>query len=329
MDATEIDRRLAGKTVLVTGAGGFVGSAVAARLARTRCRLLRVANRPLAPLAAAGAVVDIAGGLQNLADWQAALAGADVIVHLAAQTSVYAAIERPVEDLLTNAGGVAGLARAAASGGKRPHLVIAGTVTEAGLTPKTPVDESFPDQPITFYDLSKLTAERYLRLCIAEGWVTGAALRLANIFGLGSSTAGGDRGVLNKITRMAFDGKEITIFGHGRYLRDFVHVDDVAEAFAGAAAAPERVSGEAFIVASGKGVLLRDAFAIVIDEVAARTGRRVPLRQVEPPAGLSPIEFRDFIGDPAKLRRAIGWRATIDLRCGIRRMVEAYASENA
>lgn len=316
--------RLDGKTVLVTGAGGFVGGAVCRRLAESDCRIIRMSRRELPPLPARGEVVNLTAGLEDVAVWSDALAKADVLIHLAANTSLYEAEKDPLFDLEVNGGTMASILRAARDAGHTPHIVAASTVTLAGLTHVTPVDEAHPADPMSFYDLSKYTAENYLKLGSRLGWVTGASLRLANIYGPGSTPQVSERGVLNKVTRRAWDGLDALLFGHGRYLRDFVYIDDLVEAFIRLAALPERVDGGPYIIASGEGVFLRDAFELAVNQVALRTGRRVSINQIEPPPNLSPIEYRDFVGNPAKLMGATGWRPTVALDEGISRLIDSF-----
>lgn len=306
-----------GRCVLITGAGGLVGGAIAHILADVECRLVRLARRPLTPLTGAARVETAVGDITEPGTWQEAAEQADVVFHLAAQTSVYAARQDPAADLRVNAGGLLNVLEAVRRGGRRGHVVMAGTVTQAGLAPRLPVDETLPDQPITFYDHSKLTAEGYLKMYGREGWSSGASLRLSNVYGSGPDTSRADRGVLDKVLARAAAGEPVFVYGDGMWLRDYIHIDDVASAFLHAGAFPQAVDGRHFVIGSGVGLRLKDAFALAIDVAAARTGRRAVLEHQAPPENLSPIEFRNFVADPRAFIQATGWAPRITLRAGL------------
>lgn len=307
----------AGQTVLITGSGGLIGGAVAEALSGVDCRIIRLSRRELPPLQGRALVETVVGDLTKPGDWQACVAEANCIFHLAAQTSVYEARKSPGSDLTVNVMGLLNLLEAMRAARHRISLVMAGTVTEAGMPRSLPVDEKVPDRPITFYDLSKLTAENYLKLYVAEGWLSGACLRLANIYGGTASSVRADRGVLDKVLSRALNGESITIFGDGAWLRDYLFIDDAVAAFLHAGAAPQQVSGRHFIIGSGVGISLKSAFGEAVAVAAEHTGRRVPIEHAPAPEGLSPIEFRNFVADIGAFSEATGWSPRFSLREGL------------
>ena len=90
-----------------------------------------------------------------------------------------------------------------------------------------------------------------------------------------------------------------------------------------AAAAPGKINGRHFVIGSGQGVTIRDAFGLIAARVEAITGRRVPVVSAAPPAPLSDIERRHFVADPSRFSAATGWRASWSLAGGIDRTIEA------
>jgi nucleoside-diphosphate-sugar epimerase len=204
--------------------------------------------------------------------------------------------------------------------GSRPVVVFAGTVTEAGLSSQLPVNEDGPDNPITTYDRHKLIAERDLKAAAQDGAACGCTLRLANVFGPGVPGRS-DRGVLNRMIDTAMRGRPIVVYGSGAYLRDYVFVDDVVDAFMMAASHSDQVNGQHFIIGSGRAVSIRDAFELVAARVEARTGRRVPV--IDDASPLSPIDERNFVADSSRFSAATGWRAAWTLTDGIDRTIES------
>ena len=248
----------------------------------------------------------------------------DVVFHLAGQTSTYAARQDPSRDLLINTAGFVKLLNQLRKQSRQPFVVFAGTATQVGLTDVLPIDEGRCDHPATFYDISKLAAEMYLKQFVAEGWLAGCSLRLANVYGYSHPTQSAERGILDKVFKAALRGAEITIYGDGNYLRDYIFIEDVVSALLAAPAHKEKVNGGHFLVGSGQGISLKDAFARVVDLAAQITGTRARVVHVDPPKDISGIEFRNAIMDTSAYRGATGWAPAFDLAAGLRAAYGSY-----
>ena len=316
----------AGKQVLVTGALGFVGSRLIAALAQADCRIIRVVRRP-APRASAPhpRTRDLVGDIRERATWQRAMKDVDVVFHLAAQTGASVADANPAGDFETNVLPLLHILEACRREGMRPTVLFAGTVTEAGLAERLPVDECMADRPLTTYDANKLKAENHLKDAAGEGWVRGATLRLANVYGPGPEGSNSERGVLNRMIRKALAGEPLTIYGNGRFLRDYLYVDDAALAFLLAATRIEELNGQHFVIGSGRGHTIEQCFRLVARHVEAKTGRQVTVSHVAPPAALTPLESRSFVADSSRFIGRTGWRAACTLPEGLDRTIEAYS----
>jgi nucleoside-diphosphate-sugar epimerase len=311
---------LSGRTIVITGGRGYIATALMRRLASVDCRVRRVL-RPgtvAAPGGGACRVEDLAGDLGDAGFWRTLVADADVVIHLAGQTSAYVANADSARDLAANLLPVVHLLEACrARGGAPAAVVLAGTATQVGLPQSLPVDELPPDRPVSAYDLHKLLAEQYLEYYARMGLVRGVNLRLANVYGPGPASASADRGILNQMMRRALRGEPLTVYGTGEYVRDYVHVDDVARAFLAAAAYAKTLSGRHFVIGTGVGSRIVDAIGLVAARVAARTGTRAEVVHVPAPADLSPIEARHFVADTTAFTAATGWRPNFDLAGGI------------
>ena len=125
--------------------------------------------------------------------------------------------------------------------------------------------------------------------------------------------------------KAALGGEQLTVYGSGEYLRDYLFVEDVVDAFLRAADHAEKINGRHFVVGSGRGVTIRRAFELVAARVETLTGRRVPVVTADPPAPLSAIQRRDFVADPSRFSVATGWRPSWSLSDGIDRTIEASA----
>ncbi len=308
-------------TIVITGARGYIGSVLAKRLASEghALRLVSRAAAATAPVVGDGARIEhIAADLRDERAWSALLAGADAVVHLSSRTDLRAAEADPAGDEDINVKPMRMLARAAARIPSSPVVAFASAATVVGMNPRIPVDESTPDDSCSVYDCHKLACERILREATAGGVMRACSLRLSNVYGYGAVSINANRGILNAMMKRAMAGEPLTLFGDGSYMRDFIHLDDVVDAFCRVVATPSACDGSHYVIASGRGHSLAEAFAFVAEEALAQSGRRIDIRHVPEPADLQPIERRNFVGDARRFRERTGWRPQFGLRAGIR-----------
>ena len=307
--------------VLITGGSGYLASRLLPQLAGVgEIRVLsRRAPRPSI------AIRWIEGHAGDAVALQSAIRNARTIFHLAAQTSVAIARENPQADYDANVTGLKRILDAIGRGGAPPILVFAGTVTQCGIPLTDTLDEHAPDQPITVYDTHKLEAERALEAAARSQIVRGVTLRLANVYGPGALSGAADRGVLNKMIRLASEGRPLSVHGDGAELRDYTFVDDVAAAFVKAASHAGDISGRHFVVGSGERHTLAGAAALVASQASSRSGHPIHVEHVPAPASADPIDARSYVVNAGAFADATGWRPTVDLETGIGRTLDWIA----
>ena len=314
--------------VLITGGGGYLGTALSSTLASRGTQVVRL-GRPgsafpvLPKTGQSRRVTELEGDVRARETWERAVGSVAVVFHLAAQTSARRADENLQEDFDANVRPMIHLVETCRSHGVQPYIVFASTVTVTGIPERLPVDETHVDRPITVYDLHKKIAEEYLLAFVERGEIHGCVLRLANVYGPGPPAGSVDRGILNRMIGKAIRGEELTIYGEGNHLRDYLYVSDAVTAFIAAAAGRERTRGRRFVVGTGIGHTVAEVFQLVADRVAHKTGHRVPVTYADPPEPLTPIESRDFVSDSTALRAAVGWMPEHSLVSGIDQTVEA------
>ena len=314
-----------GSTVLVTGGLGFIGSALVAALSAVSCRiilLVRPERTAIQHDGQAAQVVTMHGDLGSRDTWDAALEGVDHVFHLAAQTSAYAANNDPMADLNANLVPVLLMLESCRQKGRKPAVLFSGTVTQVGLPTRSPVNESFRDHPIIMYDIHKLTAEKYLQFYVREAGIPTVTLRLANVYGPGTKVGSNDRGVLNRMIRDGREGKTLNVYGDGERIRDYVYIEDVVRAFLIAGNKARDLSGNYYIIGSGTGYQIVDAFNLVAQRVEQRLGERPLISHISPPEDLLYIEERNFIADTGRFTSATGWVPQVSLTDGIDRTLE-------
>lgn len=303
---------------LITGASGYVASAIASHLAGQASLIRRLSRSPMMPLAISGTTIeDMRADYNDTNALQAAVSGMDVVAHLASETSVYAAERDPEESRKSIVGITQQLLEASDQCGTAPFFLFAGTATQCGLTEDLPVDESHHDAPITTYDRHKLEAEGAVKQ------FGGCSLRLSNVYGPGPASSAEDRSILNRLIGKALSGEAITIYGDGSPVRDYTYIDDVARAFVSAASHREATAGSHYLIGTGTGHSLAEAFALVADRVSTLVGIKPEIQNTPWPEDASPIEFRNFIANSAAFRKATGWHSEIALGDGIDRTIAA------
>ena len=302
-----------GPRALVTGGAGFIGSHIVERLLADGHGVCVVDdlstgsahNVPPDARFRQLDICDLTSLREVFSDFRP-----EVVFHAAAQTDVRRSIREPDFDARVNVLGGLNVLRAAAAAHAR-RIVYASSAAVYGEPTRLPVSELDAARPISEYGASKLAVEHYFSAYAARGLIETVVLRYANVYGP-RQRADGEAGVVAIFTRRMLAGEPVTIFGDGTKTRDYVYVGDVVEATVRAAAGP---SGIVANVASGREVADLELFR----EVAAATGY---------PDG--PTHAADRRGDIARIcldptvaRRTWDWRASVSLRDGVRRVVEA------
>jgi len=250
------------KRALITGADGFVGSVLCRYLAEAgwemRAAVLREAYNPEAEFQC-----DITDGDQ--VDALLAWAGrVDVVFHLAALTFVPESIQHPRRSMRVNVEGTMNLLEVCRARLPKSSFLYVSTAEVYGPPLELPIREEHPLNPQNPYAISKAAADSY---CAYYHKSTGYAvvrMRPFNHSGPGQS----DQFVLSSFARQiaqaeAGVSEPIVQVGNLDARRDFLHVDDIVRAYERAAL--RGVPGEAYNIASGKAVSIREALQMLLD----------------------------------------------------------------
>ena len=314
------------KCILITGASGYIAWNLIRQLVEFDCTIVcfsRKANQVEKQNGKANFEF-IEGSYQDDNAFQKAVENIDIIFHLASQTSVYEAETNPLADYEANVRPMHLLLEACRKEEKFPIIVFSGTSTQCGMPEKLPVDENVIDDPITTYDFHKLQAERWLKFYTRQGWVKGVSLRLTNVYGPGPRSSSADRGILNLMINKALNGEELTVYGTGKHIRDYIYVEDVVSAFISTPIHINDLKGKHFVLGSGEGTTILDAIALVGEKVSQETGKKVTVERVDMPTGMAKIEFRNFIAGINTLRNKGLCNEMNGLYDGINKTVEYY-----
>lgn len=211
--------------VLVTGAAGFIGSYVVQALVREKYSVIAVDN--LSTGKRSNLATDLPFYELNITDIDLEDVfqneRPDYVIHLAAQSSVLNSMNKPMEDCQANLVGTLNILRFAKLYGVK-KCVFASTAAVYGNPTTLPIVEDSKLSTISFYALSKLSAEKYVQLYEKLFDLKSCILRFSNVFG--PMQAGG---VITSILNRILNGDDPVIFD-GSQTRDFIYVEDVATA---------------------------------------------------------------------------------------------------
>jgi len=325
----DIRNKLEGKVVSITGASGYIGSALTQELEKYSLKIIRISRKKLVPK---DGVEDWVLDLNKQSSWIRIVNKSDIIFHLAGNTSIYNAEKDPKESLISTLFPIIQLISASKKLSRIPRVVFSSTATVYGLTEVLPVLETRQPNPITTYDLHKFFAEQQLLLASSCNTIDAISLRLANVYGPSpAESLAKDRGILSKITRMKFEHKNLHIYGNGEYLRDYVYIDDVVNAFLYASVMnynilPNR-SDITFNVASGKGTSVIEVFKLISNEVEKITGIEGAITNIAWPKEVNEIEKRNYIASIELFKSLAGWEPSVSLEQGIQLLVKHYSKE--
>ncbi|HKZ77088.1 MAG TPA: NAD-dependent epimerase/dehydratase family protein [Pyrinomonadaceae bacterium] len=314
----------ADRKVLVTGATGFVGAHLTARLVKEAAHVVClqrdfVPNGPLDLLDLRRSVTIVNGQVEDYCLMQRVLSEYEVesVFHLAAQTLVGAANRAPLSTFESNIRGTYGLLEACRSGQTVKRIVVASSDKAYGTHSDLPYREGTPLDGLFPYDASKVCTDVLARSFANTYGLPVAVTRFANIYGPADLNL--SRIIPGTIVSVLRDEPPL-IRSDGTPLRDFVYVDDAVTGYLQLAENISAVKGEAFNFGSGSPVRILDLATRIIK----LAGKQDSLS----PKVLSPTKIAGEIDtqylSAEKIERQLGWRPTIKLDEGLNSTIEWY-----
>lgn len=299
--------------VLVTGGAGFIGShSVEALLADgARVTVLdnfssgKRANLPQHP-----ELRVTEGDIRDVQAVRHAVAEATHVLHLAAQVSVRASVEQPLESAGCNITGFLNVLDAARRRGGDVRVVYASSAAVYGAPKSLPLDESSPCAPTSPYGLEKFVNDQYAAMFRELYGVGVLGLRYFNVYGPRQDPASPYAGVISRFADRIIQNAPLTVFGDGGQTRDFVFVKDVAQANVAALR-----SAESGVVNVGTGTSVT---LLQLIEALGQCAGRVPQVKFEAPvAG----DIRHSAMRPERIRSVLGFIPQATLQDGLATLV--------
>ncbi len=163
-----------------------------------------------------------------------------------------------------------------------------------------------------------MAGEHYHQLYMHHFGLRTVILRITNPYGPFQRAEQNRYGIINWFIQLALNSRRLPVYGDGKQLRDYVHVDDVSRAFLLAGASPH-ADGRILNVGSGEPTSFREMAELVIRQANAGAIDWIPW-----PEDAVRVETGNFVADISLIKSTLGWRPTISLDTGIRDVIEQY-----
>ena len=315
--------------ILITGGAGFIGSALARRLAKQGAHVT----------IADSFVPEYGGNMANIEDILPAVhlsitdvrdqhsmnhlvQGKDFLFNLAGQTSHLDSMTAPFTDLEINVRAQLSILEACRQFNPGIKIVFAGTRQVYGRPDYLPVDEKHPLRPVDVNGINKLAGEWYHLLYNNVHGIRATVLRLTNTYGPSMRIKDARQTFVGVWIRNLLTGQPLEVWG-GEQLRDFTYVDDCVEAML-LAAANDTVNGMALNMGGDAVISLRQ-LATLLTELHGSGSFTIR----EFPAERKKIDIGDYYSSDTLLRSMLGWAPTVSLREGMQRTLAYFSSHLA
>ncbi len=331
--------------VLITGGAGFIGTNVAHSYLEEDqpVHIFDNLSRPGVERNVRelqdhfpGRVQFTEGDTRNRSEVERAVSTASTVYHLAAQVAVTTSLDDPISDLETNLIGTIHVLEAVRRSAAQPTLLftstnkVYGRLDRIALTKRgnryEPEDMSLArsgsgeDQPLDFlspYGCSKGGADQYVLDYARSYGIRATVFRMSCIYGphqLGSE----DQGWVAHFLRQAMKSEPITIYGDGKQVRDLLFVDDLIHAMRLAQENMAVAAGQAFNLGGGAGNSA--SLLELMEQIRFLTGSPIEIEWGAERLG----DQKWYVADTSKIRSALGWRARMSIRDGLRALYEWY-----
>lgn len=325
---------------LITGGCGFIGTNLIKRLLGEGGHRIRILDNlsvgtreDLAVIAeftepspsflvegswSGGKVQLLVGDILNEQLTLQATKGADVIVHLAANTGVGPSVEDPRQDCVTNVIGTLNMLEAARQSNVKRFVFASSGAPVGEVAP--PIHEELAPHPVSPYGASKLACEGYCSAYFRTFRLETVALRFGNVYGPGSTHKSS---VVAKFIRQALAGETLEIYGDGTQTRDFIYIDDLVRAVLLAVATPG-IGGEIFQIATNAETTVVSLADRLLDVLKRHGLKNVKIQYGEARRG----DVKRNYSDTRKAHIRLKWDPLINLNDGLERTITSFWLEH-
>jgi nucleoside-diphosphate-sugar epimerase len=318
-------KELAGKNVVITGGLGFLGSNLARRAIELGANVTLIDT--LNPLYGGNyynikgiehKVTLIINDTRNIEIVEPFIKKADIIYHFAAQVSYIDSLNMPNEDYNLNAQSTLIILELCRKHNPKAKILFASSRMVLGKVEGNMMTEDAIPNPLSLYGIHKLTSEKYLGMYYKDFGIPYVVLRITNPYGIRQQIKHSKYSLVGWFIRQAMENKEISIFGTGTQLRDYIYSEDIVNAFLMCAVCEDAI-GQIVNIGSGVSTQFKDMVETVVKVVGKGSVKYTPW-----PKEYEKIETGDIKTDISKLKSLTGWNPENSIEQGIQKTYEYY-----
>ncbi len=318
MDSTQIAKKLKNKKVLVTGGGGFIGTALTKALVDFGAQVTVFELHP--PKSVPAKVKVIQGDITSPSAIDEATAGMDYVFHLAAILGVEKILNIPGKVLKVNLGGTINALEAATKHHVKRFLLTSSSEIY-GEPRKVPISENDATAPVSTYGIAKLTAEEYCHVYYREYGLPTTRVRYFNVYGPGQS----EKFVVPIFIDQVTNNKAPTIYGDGKQYRCYTHVNDAVRGTILAAISEESVD-EVFNIGNDDPLTIKG----LADYIIKLSGKKMKpvYKKFGEGIRLERREVKKRMPDISKARKILGYNPQVHWKQGIKEFYEWHQQDS-
>jgi len=320
--------KLKRKKVLVTGAGGFIGSHLVERLLEENCEVRAFVRYNSSnswgwldtfPKSVLKEIEIVSGDIRSADIVRKAVKGTEVVFHLAALISIPYSYVSPESYLEVNVRGTLNILQASLDF-EVEKVLITSTSEVYGTAIYVPIDENHPRQPQSPYSASKISADALAESFYRSYGLPVVIVRPFNTYGPRQSA----RAVIPTIITQLLGGMEEIKLGALHPTRDFVFVKDTVEGFVKIAQSDKTI-GEDINIATGKEISIKQLAEKIVKLINPSAKIVTEKQRLRPEKS----EVERLLGSNEKLKNLTGWTPKFSLEEGLKKTIEWFRdSEN-
>ncbi|MEO9214613.1 MAG: NAD-dependent epimerase/dehydratase family protein [Rhodanobacter sp.] len=304
-------------SILVLGAGGFVGRHLVQALASRGEKVLAVSRRATAPEPAMPGIEHVLAATADPAWLLPLVARSRIVVHLASGSTPGSSAGQPLAELHGSLQLTLALLEALQQRPQTSLLYLSSGGSLYRATPDTVVDEGATVAPRSYHGAGKVAAEHFISAWCSQYAGAATIVRPSNLYGPGQLERAGFGIVPAGFGKMLRD-ETLVVWGDGSATRDYLFIDDFVALCTAILGAPMREGALALNASSGVGVSLNELFT----EMETVAGK-VLLRTYDPGRA---VDAARVVMDAAQARRLFGWTPGISLHEGLKRTWDRFTT---